>query len=566
MIRRILALCALMTLAAATAVQAAPQKSTPAAFGAYKPAAAYDSSVTEAFYVPMRDGTKIAMRLVRPAIGGKAAPGKFPVIWHATLDIAPTGFLPNLAKQGYVVALVARRGNGASFGVRRGYEDLTESFDHYELIEWLAAQSWSTGKVGMYGCSNTGEAVMHALKMRPPHLAAAFSGCFALDRFDGHVRGAIVANYGTGPQRTVEEDMRANPVDADTGKTMLHQAAEEHLRSTDLFAMMKGMPYRDSWSPLVMSKFWSESSVAEQIDMVRRSGVPLYIQGGWYDDFRAQAFVTLANLPGQARVIIGPWRHCRYGDFDITSEVLRFFDHHLKGLKTGIETDAPIHYFTVGAPAGHEWKAATQWPLPGVKSADLYLTGGRLAAQANPAQPLAFKADYAEQCPPDPQGGGPFTQPCHPKASARFTGETMARDTELTGHPIAVLWIASSREDAHVFAYLEDVAPDGTLTMLSEGRQKASLRKLSQPRWNNAGLPWRRGYAEDEQLLKAGEPVEVVFDLLPVSFVVKAGHRLQVSVSGSDPRERLRMSGEAPTISVFSDSAHRSKISLPVAP
>ena len=99
--------------------------------------------------------------------------------------------------------------------------------------------------------------------------------------------------------------------------------------------------------------------------------------------------------------------------------------------------------------------------------------------------------------------------------------------------------------------------------MVSEGRQKASLRKVNTPVWSNAGLPWHRSYAQDEQKLKPGEPAEVVFDLLPTSYVFKAGHRWQVAVAGSDPRERLRMA-TAPTISLLSDASHRSKISLPL--
>lgn len=565
--RRLAAIGLALILAAPGAVIGAARQPPPAGFGAYKPVAGYSESVTTSFYVPMRDGTRIAMSLIRPAIGGKAAPGRFPVIWHATLDIGTSGgsgLLPGLARQGYNVVIVARRGNGASFGVRRGYEDFTDSFDHYELIEWLAAQPWSDGKVGMYGCSNTGEAVMHALTARPPHLKAAFAGCFSWDRFDGHARGGIIANYGTGPQRTLEQDMTATPVEGDKDKRQLRQAAEEHMKSTDLFELMRGMPYRDSFSPLVMSKFWSETSIGDLTAMVRQGNVPLYIQGGWYDDFRAQAFITMASLPGQARVVIGPWRHCRNGDFDLQSEMLRFFDHYLKGRATGIEKGDAIQYFTINAPAGKEWRSTSKWPLPNAAPTAYLLAGERFASDAAPAPARKVTADYKAACPRDPQGGGPFEQPCHPATGAVFTGPPLDRDTEVTGSPIADVWIASTREDAHVFAYLEDIAPDGSLAMVSEGRLKASLRKLNQPAWNNAGLPWHRSYVEDEQKLKPGEPVEMVFDLLPTSYIFRKGHRLQVTIAGSDPRERIRVPGEAPVISILAEPGRMSKVMLPI--
>jgi hypothetical protein len=276
--------------------------------------------------------------------------------------------LADLTRAGYVVAVVARRGNGASFGVRRGYEDFTEGFDAYEITEWLAAQPWSNGQIGMYGCSNTGEAVMHALVARPPHLKAAFAGCFAWDRYDGHTRGGIIAQYGTGPTRTIEDDLKATPVQGDEDRVQLRQAAEEHQKSTNLLELMKSMPYRDSWSPLVMAKFWGEVSIGAYLDQVRNSKVPLYIQGGWYDDFRTEGLIAQANLPGQARMVIGPWRHCLNNGFDLRAEQLRFFDHYLKGRTTGIETDAPIHYFTVGAPKGQEWRSTSQWPRPDLRN------------------------------------------------------------------------------------------------------------------------------------------------------------------------------------------------------
>ena len=139
---------------------------------------------------------------------------------------------------------------GASFGVRRGYNDRIEAEDAYEVNEWLARQPWSDGKVGIVGCSNTGAAAMHAITVRPPHLLAAFVGCFAWDTYDWTLRGGIFAQWGTGVQRTVEEDMKSKPVDGDESKTLLLQAAQEHQKSTNLAAMWRGIPYRDDFSPL----------------------------------------------------------------------------------------------------------------------------------------------------------------------------------------------------------------------------------------------------------------------------------------------------------------------------
>ena len=549
-------------LVAAALLILAPS-ATAAAFGAYHPAPKYDEEVVTSLYLPMRDGTRIAVSLHRPSKDGKPVEARLPVIWHNTLaiDAARTGppspGLPTLTRQGYVVAVVARRGNGASFGIRRGYEDFTEGFDAYEVTEWLAAQPWSDGKVGMFGCSNTGEAVMHAIAARPPHLAAAWAGCFAWDRFDGHTRGGIIAQFGTGPSRTVEQDLQTSPVQGDESKTLLRQAAEEHLASTNLLELMKGMPYRDSYSTLVMSRFWYEVSLGAVADQVKRAGVPLYVQGGWLDDFRTQGLVTMANLPG-TRVVIGPWRHCRNEGFDLQSEQLRFFDHHLKGIDTGIAADAPIHYFTMHGPKDGVWKSTAAWPLPAAKPTPVFLDGGKLTGKAG-KRATSFTVTYGTPCPAEPVGA--FSISCHPVGGASFTQAPLKTDTEITGHPIADLWITSSAPDANLFVFLEDVAPDGTVTVVTDGRQKASLRKLNPSPWPLLGLPWHRSWKEDAADLKPGEPTQVTFDLLAASYVFKAGHRIQITVAGADYRERAQPRyTPAPTLTVLA----KSSVSLPV--
>ena len=546
----------------------------------------YTEQVATSFYLPMRDGTRIAISLHRPSVNGVAVATPLPVIWHHALNIEEAGGrqtqestggpgdrapLSDMTRQGYIVAIAARRGNGASFGTRRGYADSTESFDAYEITEWLAAQPWSTGNIGIYGCSNTGEAAMHALRSRPPSLKAVFAGCFAWDRFDGHTRGAIIANYGTGPTRTLEDDMRATPVQGDEDRVLLRQAAEEHLGSTNLLALMQSMPYRDSFSPLVMSKFWGEVSIGSYLDQVKQSGAALYIQGGWYDDFRTEGFTALANLPGQARMIIGPWRHCINPGFDLRAEQVRFFDHYLKGMDTGIDRDEPIRYFTIGAPEGQEWRSASQWPLVDTDDQRLFLTGADLRSSTPVGETSrSFTVDYAPTCPPDPiqPNTGPFVQPCHPSSGAvAFSGQAFTTDTEVTGNPIVDLWISSNAPEQAVFAYLEDVAPDGTITVISEGRQRASLRKVVDAPWNTMGIPWRRAWAEDHEPLVDGVPVKVSFDLLAVSYVFKAGHRLQISVAGSDPRERTRTEvSPAPTLAIHSGGGMASSIVIPFRP
>jgi uncharacterized protein len=521
-------------------------------FGDYHPARHYHERVSHSFYLPMRDGVRLAVRIDRPAMNGVAVEGRLPILWQGGLSItaarpahlrsAAPGLVdvPSLTDYGYVVVQVARRGNGQSFGARRGYNDRTEAEDAYEVTEWLAAQPWSNGMVGIYGCSNTGDAAMHAVSIRPPHLKAVFAGCFSWSKYDAMHRGGIFAQWGTGPERTLAQDIGVEPVEGDPNRVLLHQAAEEHQGSTNLYELWRGMPYRDSWSPLVHSRFWAEGSIASYAGELRASGVAVYIEGGWHDELRDQGLITLLNLP-RSRILIGPWKHCQNGGFELLEEIHRFFDAYLKGLDTGMASEPRIHYYTMNGAGGGAWHAADTWPIPSTRERRWYLAASGELSRASPARPVhqAFRVDTAISCPG--AGVGPFMQPCHlPGEGTSAASAPLAHPLEVTGNPVVTLQVAAEAEDANLFAYLEDVAPGGAVEVITEGRLKASLRGLNAPPFRVPGTPWHRSDAADVQALVPGQNVTLQFDLMPTSYIVAGGHRLQLTITGADYRERSR--------------------------
>jgi uncharacterized protein len=471
-----------------------------------------------------------------------------------------------LANHGYNYVVVERRGLGASFGVRRGYHDRIEAGDSRALTEWAASQPWSTGKVGVYGCSNTGDAAMHFLTNAAPQLKAVFAGCFNWDKYSGGRRGGVLANWGTGPQSSFEQDMKATPVDGDEQRVELRKAALQHAANTPLLDLWSGMPYRDSVSPLTKTAFWEEGSIGTYVQKVSESGVPVYIQGGWQDDFNAQGFITFANLKQPVKLIVGNWKHCTSDEFPMAAEALRFFDYWLKGEANGIMDEPRIHYETVNAaPAGRAWRTTNVWPLPAAARASAWLADGKALAAIAPSATAAktsFQVDYKVTC-----SHGTVLGPTCPQdeKGATFTSTPLAADMEVTGHPLADLWVSSSATDGPVFAYLEDVAPDGAITMVSEGRLQASHRKLSAAPYALPDIPWHSFRAADAQPLVPGQPAQLVFDMLPVSYVFKAGHRYRLTVTGADPREKLRQEVvPAPILTIYFDRAHPSRIELPI--
>ena len=158
--------------------------SRPGEYRGYSPAV-FDGHELTSSYVKVRDGTRLAVDVFRPATQGRAAKGKFPVVWmHTPYNRRDTqggltaanypGKALQLVKYGYVVAVADFRGTYASFGRNAGFnrgewQDAAR-FDAYDITEWLAAQPYSNGKVGMWGCSATGGSQMQALSTAPPHL------------------------------------------------------------------------------------------------------------------------------------------------------------------------------------------------------------------------------------------------------------------------------------------------------------------------------------------------------------------------------------------------------------
>jgi predicted acyl esterase len=543
-----LAACVLL----ATACANATAESGGNTFGAYDPPPQYSEHVSSSLYLPMRDGVRLAIRITRPAQAGHAADGRFPVLWQHALTItespnsterpkeAGLGQLPALTAYGYIVVQVARRGNGQSFGIRRGYNDRTEANDAYEVTEWLASQPWSNGAVGVYGCSNTGDAAMHVLSSRPPHLRAVFAGCFSWSKYDAMRRGGIFAQWGTGPQRTVAEDVAIEPVDTDPDRHLLRQAAAEHQKSTDLLALWKTLPYRDSWSPLVDTRFWAESSVSSYAQQLRQLNIPVYIMGGWHDELRDQGVIAWLNLPG-SRILLGPWKHCQNPGFELLQEIHRFFDTTLKGIDTGMSREPRIHYYSMGDSDSGTWHTTDAWPVPESHTQRWYWLGQHNLGQAPPRSKLVtqFTVHASIDC---PDGGvGPFMQPCHIAGEGvSLTGDPLRHDLTITGNPVVSVPASADRPDFNLFAYLDDVAPDGNITVVTEGRLKASLAAEATPPFKVPDTPWHRAYAEDAHPLQPGQPVTLHFDLMPTSYIIHKGHRVELTLMGADYRERGR--------------------------
>ncbi|HEU4625106.1 MAG TPA: CocE/NonD family hydrolase [Steroidobacteraceae bacterium] len=609
---KIRALALLVALVAPLTISAAEKESRPGVYRGYSEPR-YSGWVSSSRYVAVRDGTRLAVDIYRPAENGTAAAGRFPVIWIHTpyrrawtrpdgkkATVLESWGMLELIKHGYVLAAVDTRGRGASFGARRGFQDRTEAQDAYDMTEWFAAQPWSDGNIGVMGCSYMGGSTFHAATVAPPHLRAIAPGCTDFDKYGFVSRGGITAQFNTRPENP-EQDYGQGvlPVDEDKDGTLAAQAIAGHAAGTPMAELWRGMPFRDDVSPLLHVPFWREVSPATYKDVIERSGVGIFIWGNWLDEGSFEATLAFNNLKNPRKLWMGGWGHCQVGDFPMATELLRFFDHFLKKVDNGWEREPPIYYYTLGAPKGSEWSSARQWPLPEARSKSLALGGtavpgragtlGLSGAARSPADAAARLHQTGNVSGPRGLGSSSdgvdyfvvnYAPVCEGKVDLYFimwpcvvrdhglSYETppLTADVHVAGHPLADLWISSSATDADVFVYLEKITPSGDVSIVTHGRLRASLRSEQRPALNYMGLPYHRGNRADAKPLVPNTPARMRLDLLPTSIIVKSGERLRLTIAGADPRQRSRsvQFDPPPTIGIYHDAKHRSQLFLPV--
>jgi putative CocE/NonD family hydrolase len=148
-----------------------------------------------------------------------------------------------------------------------------------------------------------------------------------------------------------------------------------------------------------------------------------------------------------------------------------------------------------------------------------------------------------------------------------YTSAPLAQDVEITGQPVVALHVSSTHTDGAFVVNVEDVAPDGYVRYLTGGQLRAIHRKISaeEPPYTVLG-PYHSFKRKDGSPLVPGEITEIPFELMPVSVVVRAGHRLRVAIAGADADTFRRIPEEGvPIITVYRDATHASYIALPVA-
>lgn len=392
--------------------------------------------------ISTRDGTRLASDIYRPARDGEFVAEKFPTILCRTAydKSAPryVDYADYFTPRGYVVVLQDVRGRHQSEGTGQYHHIVNphEGRDGYDTVEWIAAQHWSNGKVGMVGSSYPGVMQIHAALHRPPHLVAIWPDVVPINMFDHQSRmGGAMALQMFGALFVHAHDAQELR-DNSAGREKIFYAME-HMRE-----MMYTLPFKRGHTPLSVvpnlenilldyytrgtyDEFWAQEANDLERHFVKHADIPATFTGGWYDLFAIatpryfNAMREKNNSP--QRLLMGPWNHTGMragisfsGDVDygnegawglekFFAEQLRFFDRYLRDIPNEIENEAPVKIFVMGGGDGTktrlgklnhggQWRDENEFPLARTQHTKFYLQADGSLVTQSPNHPITQRS------------------------------------------------------------------------------------------------------------------------------------------------------------------------------
>lgn len=521
-----------------------------------------DIQVMRDLPVPVRDGVVLRCDVYRPA-----GTGPFPVLVQRTpYDKAVYDAVGRkYAESGYLIVIQDVRGQFASEGTFEPW--VNEAADGYDTIEWAASLAGGSGRVGTIGTSYQAAAQWQAAMTQPPHLTAMVTAVTPADYYDQWVfPGAFALSFNsTWLLNNVAQSAARRLPDGEVIAAAMSKAyakLHEHwyrwlplrdfppLRPQD----SRIAPYFFDWINRHAERddYWDQLSLRHRYQRVQ---VPVLIYEGWYDVFAAggienyegvRALAGTEHARQGSRLVIGPYAHNnwgrRVGDIDFgpaadstyLDTTIAWFDYWLKGIGSGLADQPAVRYFTMGA---NTWQTAEQWPPPGIRVTSYFLAGETAAnGLAGGGQLLttppgaAQRRDTYRYDPEDPVpsiGGngccyepqspmGPRDQrPAERRADVLvYSSAVLARDTEVTGTPVAHLYVSSSARCTDFTAKLVDVHPDGMAINVCAGIARVAL--------------------EPSGSVGGQQVSQVTVAMSPTSIRFLAGHRIRVEISSSN--------------------------------
>jgi hypothetical protein len=520
--------------------------------------------------ISMRDGVKLSVDIYRPA-----GPGPFPVLYatavhnkdmqgpdiadvlppqpaHAPLWFGPVeaGDTRRFVANGYVHVIGQVRGAGKSEGVFG-----QNNSDHYDTIDWMVQQPWCDGNVGMVGISGYAGEQWRAAVQGHPALKAIFpyDACSAYgstlgfrDFFPGGVQHTFA--YLLSVFSTVHEN-RNVPGDLPSEQDKLWRAAmanPDYKMYLNLYNILtqKGQCLPGVYHALV-APWEPDGTVAAAEERFKKIKIPFYTGSGAYAYtyklhwLGAQHYFQNVDAPKRL-LFTGP-AHLERPYHTHHDEIIRWYDHWLKGVDTGVMDEPPVRYWLMGA---NQWRTGDDWPLPETQWTKYFLSSwGRLATQTpvHPSQSNAVATD------PDVFSQMPLKQ-TKKIEKLRYMTEPLGEDVTIAGPISLTLHAAIDQEDTNWIVVLKDVGPDVSVQTAREGERepaespereltrgwlKASYRALD-PARSKPWEPFHKLTRASITPVTPGEIVEYQIQILATANMFKAGHRICLEITSMD--------------------------------
>ncbi|MGH9464506.1 MAG: CocE/NonD family hydrolase, partial [Thermoanaerobaculia bacterium] len=311
--------------------------------------------------------------------------------------------------------------------------------------------------------------------------------------------------------------------------------------------------------------FWDRASAKGRYDEIR---IPAFLIGGWYDGYRDSIPRLLANLRAPVKAILGPWSHAWPHEpypqpgIEWRHEAVRWFDQWLKGIDTGIADEPRFAVFVRGwhgpgpyleeAPGAWRWEDG--WPIERSRDRVLYPQPDHTLSPGSPERTI-HHLRYLPSV--GVEAGGPvmwWGDVAHDQRptdafSLVYDSAPVAEDTEILGTPRATLEVSADAPRANWFARLSDVAPDGTVTLVT-GAAFNGTHRFS---------------AREPAAIVPGEPFELAIDMHFTSWVFPRGHRIRLSVNNAQ-WPMLWPTPYPMTTALYLGGSDGTRLALPVVP
>ncbi|MBI1280624.1 MAG: CocE/NonD family hydrolase [Anaerolineaceae bacterium] len=506
---------------------------------------------------PMRDGVHLSSDIVLPS-----GEGPFPAILMRTpYDNSQPNYLAfgrYFAQRGFAFIVQDVRGRGDSDGEWIPF--MNEMSDGYDTVEWIAAQPWCTGKVGMMGGSYAAHVQWMAAKTNPPHLAALSSTASpgrwledGLPYRNGILSLELFAWFYLTHGRSMQSSIAAYE---GVGDDPLGMNWAQILRQLPLSKLdeLTGF-YSPMWHEWLgkpdLSDYWYQ---VRMDDAFSKINLPTLHITGWFDDcmistiFNYEQMLAQSPATNDQYVVIGPWDHHGtrepqrklYGeDFgdDAVADVLdlqnRFFDRYLKDGE--VFEQSKVNLFVLGE---NRWRSQGSWTLSNANMTPFYLDATANAKTLEgdgilsttfaigtvsdtyvyyPSNPTPAWINHDEKwSPQDLRLDQRFVQIRDDVLV--FTSQKLAQPLEIAGTPTATIYISSDAPDTDFYVTLCDVYPD-----------KRSIRIA----WGALRTRYRESLHE-AKLMTPGEIYPVRIELAPIVNVFQAGHHIRVDIRSAN--------------------------------